>query len=163
MKLVYSLMTWEDIPRVEAIESSATLFPWGTRQFQECLEADYQCIICRGQDEIIGFAVVSVVLDEASLLNFCIAPAHQGQGHGRAFLRHIVKSAIGAGIKQIFLEVRPSNGRAISLYESEGFRFLNRRRNYYPSHGGREDALVYLYQVGPRNPAGLLLPELTSP
>ena len=38
------------------------------------------------------------------------------------------------------LEVRASNAAALSLYESEGFEIVGRRRNYY--HHPAEDALV---------------------
>jgi hypothetical protein len=41
-----------------------------------------------------------------------------------------------------FLEVRPSNPRAIALYESEGFVHVGRRKGYYQAEAGREDALV---------------------
>ena len=43
----------------------------------------------------------------------------------------------------MFLEVRPSNPRAIALYERSGFNEIGRRPRYYPDHhGGREDAIV---------------------
>jgi ribosomal-protein-alanine N-acetyltransferase len=42
----------------------------------------------------------------------------------------------------VFLEVRPSNGRAIDLYTSLGFETIGLRRNYYPADQGREDAVV---------------------
>jgi ribosomal-protein-alanine N-acetyltransferase len=43
----------------------------------------------------------------------------------------------------MFLEVRPSNARAIRLYDSLGFNQIGTRNGYYPArNGGREDALV---------------------
>jgi len=41
-----------------------------------------------------------------------------------------------------FLEVRPTNARAISLYFSEGFNEIGNRRDYYPAKFGREDAII---------------------
>jgi ribosomal-protein-alanine N-acetyltransferase len=39
--------------------------------------------------------------------------------------------------------VRPSNPRAIHLYERFGFVTIGRRKNYYPAkHRSREDAIV---------------------
>jgi ribosomal-protein-alanine N-acetyltransferase len=46
------------------------------------------------------------------------------------------------GAKNIFLEVRPSNMEAVSLYESIGFNEMAVRRNYYPAKNGREDAIL---------------------
>ncbi|MDC6131644.1 ribosomal-protein-alanine N-acetyltransferase, partial [Burkholderia gladioli] len=43
----------------------------------------------------------------------------------------------------MLLEVRPSNPRAIRLYERFGFEVVGRRKNYYPAkHRTREDAIV---------------------
>ena len=42
----------------------------------------------------------------------------------------------------LFLEVRPSNLAAQALYTRFGFRRVSVRKAYYPSHSGREDALV---------------------
>jgi ribosomal-protein-alanine N-acetyltransferase len=45
-------------------------------------------------------------------------------------------------IHRIFLEVRPTNFKAIRLYLSMGFNEIGKRRNYYPTKIGREDALI---------------------
>lgn len=42
----------------------------------------------------------------------------------------------------LWLEVRPSNERALALYRREGFVEVGRRKAYYPAPEGREDALV---------------------
>ena len=47
----------------------------------------------------------------------------------------------------MFLEVRPSNPRAITLYESMGFNEIGRRPNYYPAKRGREDAVVMAMEM----------------
>jgi len=39
--------------------------------------------------------------------------------------------------------VRPSNDRAVEVYERYGFAGIGVRRGYYPAaHGAREDAIV---------------------
>jgi ribosomal-protein-alanine N-acetyltransferase len=42
----------------------------------------------------------------------------------------------------MLLEVRPSNRIALNLYHNMGFCEVGTRKNYYPSHNGREDALI---------------------
>jgi ribosomal-protein-alanine N-acetyltransferase len=43
----------------------------------------------------------------------------------------------------IFLEVRPSNKIAVSLYKKRGFNEIGVRKNYYPAvNGRREDAVM---------------------
>ncbi|MDO9477324.1 MAG: ribosomal-protein-alanine N-acetyltransferase, partial [Pseudohongiella sp.] len=49
------------------------------------------------------------------------------------------------GADTCFLEVRPSNESARSLYYSQGFVQVGERRGYYPAETGstfREDALI---------------------
>ena len=48
----------------------------------------------------------------------------------------------------MFLEVRPSNPRAIALYDRRGFNEIGRRPRYYPAAGhGREDAIVMAMEL----------------
>ena len=91
---------------------------------------------------VVGHGVLSVAVGEAHVLNVCVAPACQGQGFGRALLDHLLGRALALRAEVVFLEVRPSNGVAIALYESVGFNEIGRRRNYYPAAIGHEDALV---------------------
>ena len=42
----------------------------------------------------------------------------------------------------MFLEVRPSNISAITLYESIGFNEMGVRPGYYPAQKGRENAIL---------------------
>ncbi|MDH3872470.1 MAG: ribosomal-protein-alanine N-acetyltransferase, partial [Gammaproteobacteria bacterium] len=46
------------------------------------------------------------------------------------------------GAEVVFLEVRPSNRAALALYGKNGFNELGVRKDYYPTEGGREDALI---------------------
>jgi ribosomal-protein-alanine N-acetyltransferase len=51
--------------------------------------------------------------------------------------------ARGRGARGMLLEVRPSNRRALALYESYGFEHIGLRKRYYPSfENRREDACV---------------------
>jgi ribosomal-protein-alanine N-acetyltransferase len=60
-----------------------------------------------------------------------------------------------AGVGDAFLEVRPTNKLAISLYQSVGFVQVGVRRGYYQAAQGREDALVLkLTLVDPGGPGG---------
>jgi ribosomal-protein-alanine N-acetyltransferase len=49
----------------------------------------------------------------------------------------------------MFLEVRPSNPKAIKLYRSLGFNEIGMRPGYYPAaNGKREDAIVMARIIG---------------
>ncbi|NLF79324.1 MAG: ribosomal protein S18-alanine N-acetyltransferase [Chloroflexi bacterium] len=135
-------MREEDLEAVMRIELRAYPFPWTQGIFRDCLRAGYPAWILESDAGPIGYGVLSVGAGEAHLLNVCIEPGHQGQGHGRRLLRGLERVARGQGARRVFLEVRPSNPAAIALYQDEGFNEIGRRPRYYPAHGGREDAIV---------------------
>jgi len=130
-----------DLAEVTRLEKSLYAFPWSSGNFRDSLDAGYDCwAVCHGE-ALIGYSVLMVALDEAHLLNFAVAAEWQGQGVGRAFLKHMVTVARGAACEIVYLEVRPSNAAARQLYRAMGFQQIAIRPSYYPDRGGREDAL----------------------
>lgn len=80
---------------------------------------------------------------EVHLLNLTVAPWAQGRGHARLLLDQLVVWGRQQGAESLLLEVRPTNLRAIALYERYGLRLVGQRPGYYPAaHGQREDALL---------------------
>ena len=132
----------EEIDAVLAIEDRAYPFPWSRANFADSLAAGYSAWTCRIDGELVGYAVMMLVLDEAHLLNLTVAPEWQRAGYGSLVMRHLFDTARGHGAKRMFLEVRPSNGSGQALYRRLGFETIGRRRGYYPAGAGREDAMV---------------------
>ncbi|SDB97495.1 ribosomal protein S18-alanine N-acetyltransferase [Paraburkholderia lycopersici] len=139
-----SPMTESDLDEVAIIERSAYEFPWSRGNFEDSLRNGYYGLCMRHvTGTLIGYCVLMPVVDEMHLLNLCVAPQAQGAGAGLAMLREAVRIARAQGLEGLLLEVRPSNHRAIRLYEQFGFVTIGRRKNYYPArHHSREDALV---------------------
>jgi ribosomal-protein-alanine N-acetyltransferase len=136
-------MRQEDLFQVVAIEERVYPFPWTLGIFQDCLRVGYCYWVMVLDEEVIGYGVLSVVIDESHILNLCIHPRLQGQGFGRKLLLRLLKLARQHGAESVFLEVRVGNRAALRLYESLGFTEVGRRRDYYPaSEDTREDALV---------------------
>jgi ribosomal-protein-alanine N-acetyltransferase len=131
-----------DLDEIMRIELRAYPFPWTIGIFRDCLRAGYPAWVLEAGQRLIGYGVLSVAADEAHVLNVCVDPEDQGQGHGRRLLRGLERVARGLGVQRVFLEVRPSNPAAIALYHDEGFNEIGRRPRYYPAHEGREDAIV---------------------
>ncbi len=98
-------------------------------------------VICPGA-QVVAYAVVAVVLDEASLLDIVVHPQHRGTGLGRKLLRAVLARARLDGAGRCLLEVRRGNDAARCLYRSEGFQEDGVRAAYYPAPGGREDAIL---------------------
>lgn len=142
-------MRQADIDAVADIEKRSYMFPWTPGIFRDCLRAGHQCWVLEGDAKLLGYGVLSAAAGEAHVLNLCIAPEYQGRGHGRRLLRRLVDLARWHQAGQVFLEVRPSNPKAIELYRDEGFNEIGTRPNYYPSDKGREDAIVMALELLP--------------
>lgn len=135
-------MRGEDLDEVVAIENAIYTHPWTRGNFLDSLRAAYDCRTWRLDGELIGYFVLMAAAGEAHLLNLSIAAKHQRSGHGRALLHEAAQLARRRGAASLFLEVRPSNLAAQALYTRCGFRRVGVRKDYYPAHSGREDALV---------------------
>jgi ribosomal-protein-alanine N-acetyltransferase len=128
---------------VAALEATLQAFPWSRGNFADSLVAGYSVWVLRLGGELIGFSVVMRIIDEAHLLTIGVCKRYQGQGYGARMLRHAMECARLGGASKLFLEVRPSNERAVELYRHFGFHQIGVRKGYYPAVAGREDALVF--------------------
>lgn len=136
-----------DLDAVMAIELHAYPFPWSRGIFRDCLHAGYSMWVHERAGAILGYGVLSVAVGEAHVLNLCTAPGGEGQGLGQRMLHALLKIARSQRAQRVFLEVRPSNPRAIALYQRSGFNEIGRRPRYYPASGGREDAIVMAMEL----------------
>jgi ribosomal-protein-alanine N-acetyltransferase len=80
------------------------------------------------------------VLDQGELGNIAVDPAFRRRGLARRLIALVLERAAARGVRELFLEVRPSNTGARQLYESFGFAHVGQRRNYYQEPV--EDAVV---------------------
>lgn len=135
-------MLESDLGGILAIECEAYTHPWSAPIFQDCLRVGYCCRVMLGDSGIIAYGVMSVGAGECHILNLCVRPDMQNNGHGAALLDHLLDTARKCNADMAFLEVRPSNRHAIQLYRRSGFDEVGMRRNYYPHYIGREDALI---------------------
>jgi len=129
-----------------AIDAEASFNPWTERQFALVCSTTggyRETALVVEEDEFLhGFVVFSQVLDEGSIHNIAVHPAHHRKGLGRLLLEAAVVELIRADARRCLLEVRRSNKAARRLYEGSGFALDGVRKNYYPKEGGREDALL---------------------
>lgn len=135
-------MRMTDLSTVLKIESQVYNYPWSEGIFKDCFKAQYSCWVCEDIDDVLGYCIISLAAGEAHIMNICVDPALQKQGVGRKMVEHMIDVAENKNASSIFLEVRPSNKNAISLYESLGFNEIGIRKAYYPGENGREDALM---------------------
>ena len=97
-------------------------------------------MLALGEDgALLGYAVLSTVLDEGNLDNIAVAPEARRRGVADALLS-VVTGFGREHLSRLMLEVRASNAPAIALYEKYGFAAVGRRKNYYDAP--REDAVL---------------------
>ncbi len=142
--LPYELWMLEDIAALERLCFST---PWSKESLREVGESeDHVFYVLTGGNglsrEILGFGCVSVMLDEAELLNIAVSPAHRKMGLGQLLLSALFDEAARRGAQRFFLEVRESNLPALKLYLRNGFVAVGRRKRYYTNP--TEDAVIML-------------------
>lgn len=137
----------DDIPSVLEIESKNYHFPWSEDIFKDCFTAiHYTCWVCEDNENIVGYAILSVAAGEAHIMNISVDPEVQGLGVGRKIMEHLINFARKKA-ETMFLEVRPSNKGAIALYSKLGFNEIGVRKDYYPAENGREDAVMLALEL----------------
>ncbi len=90
-------------------------------------------LVARRGADVVGYAIVQVVVDEAELHQIAVAPDRRRGGVGRALIREVLREAWARGAARVFLEVARDNEPAVALYESEGFVVDGVRPRYYAS------------------------------
>lgn len=146
-------MSLPDVAAVAAVERAAYPFPWSDGVFRDCVRVGYVCRVVEARGEVAGYGIMSFGAGEAHILNICVRNDLRGQGVGRRLMTYLLEQATDAYMQDVFLEVRPSNTVALTLYESMGFARVGLRKGYYQAVGGREDALVYKLPLGMINAA----------
>lgn len=141
------LMTHEDMGFVSDIERRSYEYPWSHGVFRDCLLAGYQCIVLDRDERVAGYGILSIAAGEAHILNLCVDPSYRSHGYGERLLDEILFRARAASVREIFLEVRPSNQTALALYRKKGFHKVSNRPAYYQAQAGREDAAVLVKKL----------------
>ena len=136
-------MTLAELDAVVSLEQQAYAHAWTRSHFHDALKSGYEAQMLLAGDTLLGYFVAMKGVDEVHLLNITVAPAFQRQGWAHVMLDALAIWARGQGADWLWLEVRVGNLRATKVYESQGFKRMGQRKNYYPSaHGQREDAFV---------------------
>ncbi|MFQ5915659.1 MAG: ribosomal protein S18-alanine N-acetyltransferase [Nitrospinota bacterium] len=149
-------MRESDLAAVMSIERESFSVPWSRENFRSEFRNVGVCsfLVAEPEEEpgtVAGYACYSLVVDEAHITNFAVRSAYRRRGVAEQLLPFLLNKARSEGARRATLEVRVSNGPAISLYTKFGFEPAAVRKRYYPDN--REDALVMwsLLPPGPRD------------
>jgi len=135
-------MAVSDLDQVLDIERASFPTPWTRAAF--CYEIEQnkvaRCTVLRGRRGIVGYLCLWEIGHEIHITNLAVHPERRRRGVARQLLGAALIEGVARGVTLAFLEVRPTNTRALALYESLGFQVIGRRNGYYFDTG--EDALV---------------------
>ena len=135
-------MDYDNVDQVAEIEKACFSKPWSRQMLLDAMEnLSAAMIVARAENGIVlGYAGLTVVLDEGYINNIAVLEEYRKQGVASALLEVFIRFAEANDLAFLTLEVRASNAPAIALYGKRGFEEVGRRKNYYDAP--KEDALL---------------------
>jgi len=89
-------------------------------------------IVAEKAHKIIGFIIgLKTYTNTARILMLSVSKPYRRQKIGSALLKQFIKQISKEDIKNITLEVRTENHRAIKFYEKHGFKITNKIPKFY--------------------------------
>ncbi|MBM4285689.1 MAG: ribosomal-protein-alanine N-acetyltransferase [Deltaproteobacteria bacterium] len=137
-----------DVKAIWDIERLSFPEPWSLLSFLAELRNPVSTTLVAGPPppqrwQTLGYLIYWQVVNEMHILNLAVHPRHRRRGLGRALLGAALDQARRNGAATAWLEVRPSNLPAQSLYASLGFHQVAVRPHYYQDN--QEDALLLTF------------------
>lgn len=136
---------FEDVPRLAEIEKICFSEPWSEAVFTDFLDRNGSVVLAAASEgTVVGYVTGAYVLDGADIYNIAVTADCRRKGVGDKLLREFFE-VLPSDVKTVGLEVRESNGAAISMYRKNGFETVGIRKNFYISP--RENAVLMTKQL----------------
>jgi [ribosomal protein S18]-alanine N-acetyltransferase len=131
-----------DIDAVQRVERASFPVPWPAYALRQEVETNRlaRYLIVRVGSDVVAYAGVWLLVDEAHVTTFAVLPDWRRRGIGARLMLAVMRLADQLGARVATLEVRLSNMPARLLYQRFGFRPVGVRPRYYSDNG--EDALI---------------------
>ena len=142
MDIKIEKMSLNDLENIKNILISDFDDFWNYNILKDELESENSIyIVAKSNNEIIGFAGIKILLDEADIMNIVTKKCYRNQGIGTLLLKTLISISKNLNLHSLSLEVNEENKIAIHLYENLGFKNIGIRKNYYKSKNGKIMAL----------------------
>ena len=142
-KILISKMTIEDLNNISSILQSDFDDFWNYNILSNELKSTNSIyIVAKLDDEIIGFAGITIILDESEINNIVIKKQCRKKGYSKILLQELINISKENNCKKINLEVNSENIPAINLYKSFNFENVGLRKGYY---NGKDAILMSLF------------------
>ncbi len=134
-------MKADHVSQVAQLEKLCFRDPWSEKSVASELDnALAFWLVALENETVVGYVGSQAVLGEADMMNVAVHPDHRRKGIAEALVTALMRALKERANESLALEVRASNGPAISLYEKLGFSQVGLRKNYY--RNPKEDALI---------------------
>lgn len=138
-------MTLEDINLIETNFSENFDKFWSINILKEDLKNNSsRYIIAKIDNQIVGFAGIKIIFDEADIMNIAVKIDKRKLGIGSLMLQYLIHIANDFNCKVINLEVNENNIQAIHLYEKFDFKRIALRKKYY---NNTDNAIIMQKQI----------------
>ena len=128
-------MNLKDLENIKDILTSEFDDFWNYNVLKEELEnKNSKYLVAKIDNEIIGFAGIKVILDEADIMNIVTKKSFRNNGLGSLLLKNLIELSKNLNISSISLEVDETNIVAINLYKKFDFKEIGNRKNYYKNN-----------------------------
>jgi [ribosomal protein S18]-alanine N-acetyltransferase len=129
------------IEGILTIEQVSFLSPWSLNAFKSETEKHISHLwVLVTETSVTGYICFWMLEDEIQLINIAVHREKQRNQLGQLLLTRMIEKGVSNGIKNVWLEVRPSNLGARHLYKKMGFIETGRRPGYYSETN--EDAIL---------------------
>ncbi len=105
---------------------------------EEIVNTNSSYFVAKSSNEILGFAGMKKILDEANIMNIVTRKDYRNQGIASLLLKELIEFS-KKSCSSITLEVNENNKIAIHLYEKFGFSNVGIRKKYY---NGVDNAII---------------------
>lgn len=110
---------------------------WSSATLESELKAENSTyFVARFHQQIVGFAGIKTMVDEADIMNIVVKKDFRNQGFGSLLLENLINLSKQLNLVSINLEVMEENYPAIHLYKNFGFEQIGARKNYYQDKKG---------------------------
>ncbi len=132
MNIDINEMIFDDIVAIEPNFSEKFDRLWSINILKNDFVEDHsKYIVAKIDNEIVGFAGIKIILDEADIMNIVTRVDKRGNGIGSLLLEKLIDLASLLNCTCINLEVNENNYPAIHLYEKYSFDRIGLRKKYY--------------------------------
>lgn len=142
-----------DAEELSLLENMFFTQSWTKEQFKTAINSNNYLLYGIKIDNIIITYISIRIIPEISklsadtkgeleILNIATHVQYQHKGYAHQLLSYVIEFAKNNYIESLFLDVRISNIFAIALYKKHNFLEIQRRKNYYTTAKGKEDAII---------------------